>query len=577
MRKFFLFALLCTATAMMADDAVLVENFSGVGNVATGTYTWTGDVCTWSAFQTARRKQDTILTANQKQAIWMSVSNAGAAKVSTTNLEGGIKAVDFKYARFGKETTTAGRVLQLKVSVNTIEDQTPTYAGNAMKLGNGVNAAHETYSHAFNCAESDAQLSIENISSYTEDLTASGICRICVGDITITPYLLYTRKVGYTSASKPYINNALINNTDEGEIVYSVSENTIGATINPATGEVVAEEAGEVTVTASWGNVSTSYVLHVIPANYSIETFDDAVETTQTYATNGEVHTMGDICEWYTQLGGVKSMSDANYKSKFPSRYAIFRAPHQESEEVSYFQSDSIEGGIANLTFQANPTANEGTTNWDIRVFINDVQVGETFTDFGTAPQNEFKTITILDINVEGKFVIRFENHSTIDGAYTSGNKGRLAIDNIQWEGYEVPCEGDFGILVDGETYVAGEKNEAQTNYTEYIIEVSLLQNHTIQLYDNCTKAAFLPNGQDEGGYWFTVTDGVWSAPEDGKYTIYLKMYGYENNWIYTVRVDLPTDIENQAVKADVRKMVENGMVVIYRNGVRYNLQGVKY
>ena len=268
---------LFAVSAWAADDAVLVENFSKVGNVATGTYTWTGDLCTWSVFQTARRAQDTIYDANQKQAIWMSVSNAGSAKVSTTNFEGGIKAVDFKYARYGSEKT-AGRVLQLKVSVGDTEYNTPTYANNAMKQGSGGGKEHENYSHAFNIKSNEAQLSIENISTYTETLTASGICRICVGDITITPYLLYTTKLHSIKVGDTYTNAGLINNTeDEGSITYTLEDNDGEASINASTGEVTALADGEVTVKATWSEgVYTTYTLTIVSRTTTTASYTNA-------------------------------------------------------------------------------------------------------------------------------------------------------------------------------------------------------------------------------------------------------------------------------------------------------------
>ena len=528
MKKLLLLPLLLAAMNLFAEDAVLVENFSKVGNVSTNNYTWEGDICTWDAFMTARRVQDTIHTANQKQAIWLSLSNAGAAKVSTKDFEGGIKTVAFKYARYGSENKD-GRVLQLKVTVGETENSTPTYAKNAMKVGNGASADHETYSYEFKNKKAGAQLSIENISTATESLTASGICRICVGDITVTPYLRYTAKeatLDLRLGSNKFTNEGLINNIDEGAIVYSISDNTIGATIDATTGEVTATNGGEVTVTATWGEIvtsykltilakgvatasfakesilakinetsptnafetnstasatyssseesvakvnagtgaltlvgvgttvitanvsenedylaaSASYTLRVVPANFMIETFESAAETSSTYANPAE-STTGDICKWTAQLGGIKHMTDNNYIPMFgTSKYAVFRAPRQNEDKVPYIESDEIEGGIEYLTFQANPTAGEGTTNWDIRVFINGVQVGENLTDFASSPQNEFKTITIPNIKVGEPFVIRFENHSTINGTYTSGNKGRLAIDNIEWCSYEAPA-----------------------------------------------------------------------------------------------------------------------------------------
>ena len=261
MKKQFLLTLACLLSASLwAADVSLTENFSTIGNVATGNYTWTGDLCTWNAILTARRKQDTIHTAEQKQAIWMPINNTGSGKVSTVNWEGGIKAVSFKYARYGSENTS-GRVLQLKVTAGDIENSTPTFAKNAMKIGNGVSASHETYSYAFN-NKTNAQLSVENISTVTEDLTSTGICRIMVGDIQITPYLLYTTKEVRLDNrfSGTFTNTNLINNT-EGEVNY-ISSNTAVATINETTGEVTLVAPGITIITASWEGVTTTYTLY---------------------------------------------------------------------------------------------------------------------------------------------------------------------------------------------------------------------------------------------------------------------------------------------------------------------------
>jgi len=261
MKKQFLLILACLLSASLwATDVSLTESFSTIGNVATGNYTWTGDLCTWNAILTARRKQDTIHTAEQKQAIWMPINNTGSGKVSTVNWEGGIKAVSFKYARYGSENTS-GRVLQLKVTAGDIENSTPTFAKDAMKIGNGVSASHETYSYAFN-NKTNAQLSVENISTVTEDLTSKGICRIMVGDIQITPYLLYTTKEVRLDSrySGTFTNTDLINNT-EGEVNY-ISSNTAVATINETTGEVTLVAPGITIITASWEGVTTTYTLY---------------------------------------------------------------------------------------------------------------------------------------------------------------------------------------------------------------------------------------------------------------------------------------------------------------------------
>ena len=141
---------------------------------------------------------------------------------------------------------------------------------------------------------------------------------------------------------------------------------------------------------------------------------------------------------------------------------------------------------------------------------------------------------------------------------------------------FEEVCEGEFGIMVDDSIYIAGVKNTAQTSWAEYTITAALNQDQTLVFYDNCNKASFLAT-QEEGCYWFTYDSekNVFVAPATGTYTIYLKMYGPDNNAIWT-EFEATTGIENTAVKADVRKAIEDGMVIIYRNGKRYNLTGAQ-
>ena len=517
MKKLFLLPLLLTATMVFADDAVLVESFSEVvqtGSSGTAGATWAGDVCTWTNKYARRGTNDLI---NGKQATWITMDPSVRGYIKTTNLEGGIKSVSFDYAQFGAEAATT---LKWKVTAGSVSD---TIVRDGDNGGNKDNP--DTYSHNFAC-KSNAQFEIFNVSMMENgDAPASGKARLLVGDITITPYLLYTTKedtLDLRLGSNTFTNAGLINNTEEGTVVYSISDNTIGATIDAATGEVTASQAGEVTVTASWEEITTSYTLtilakdvatasfennnvlakhgeaaptntfttnsnasvefvssdenvatidnaghvtivgvgtttitanvpendsytsasatytlRVVPGNFKIETFDSAEETTSNYANPAE-STTGDICQWTAQLGGVKHMTDNNYIPMFgDTKYALFRAPRQGEEKVSYIESASIAGGIEYLTFQVNPTAGEGSTTWDIRVFVNGVQVGENYSAIPTAPQAEWTTITIPNIKVAGSFVLRFENHSTLSTTYTSGNKGRLAIDNIEWVGYE--------------------------------------------------------------------------------------------------------------------------------------------
>ena len=90
------------------------------------------------------------------------------------------------------------------------------------------------------------------------------------------------------------------------------------------------------------------------------------------------------------------------------------------------------------MTFDWNLGGDETPTNWDIRVIINGREVKHLNNEDITATNamDHFEQITINDINEPDNFTIRFENHSTINGAYTSGNKARFLIDNIRWTSY---------------------------------------------------------------------------------------------------------------------------------------------
>ena len=649
MKKLFLFSLLFAGTMVFADDAVLIEKFSNITQgSAVASDTWVGDVCTWETTYT-RHKQPNWSDANYADFInvngdadnkmpccWMSTDgNSQIGSLATSNLEGGIKSVSFLWAQFGSE---GKNTLKLKIAAGETEDFSEERAG-----GDGANrtTGGSLYSHTF-ANKTNCQLTITNASTKG----GNNACRILIGDITITPYLLYTTKevdFQVTGASNKFTNTDLINNTDEGAVVYSISENTIGATIDAETGEVTATDAGVVTVTASWEGITTSYELtiltkavatasfdedaiiakisesapvnefttnssatvefsssdknvatvdatgaitlvgigttiitanvpenddflsaeasyslRVVPASWKTETFESAEETASNYASSPE-STIGDICKWTAQLGGVKHMTDVNYIPMFgDTKYALFRAPRQGEEKVSYIESDSIEGGIEYIKFRANPTAGEGSTTWDIRVFINGEQVGENLSGFPAAPQADWTTVTISNIKVDGKFVIRFENHSIINGTYTSGNKGRLAIDNIEWEGYEAPkyavtfnAMPEHGLLSvwNGSTpLTSGDEVKAGTTLT--IVPTP---------GDGYKVKSVTVNGDP-----ITPVESVYSCVTTAAPTAIAAEF----------EKDSSTGIDNMDVNADVRKTVENGIVVIYRNGIRYNLQG---
>lgn len=418
MKKQILFTLIACllSVSLTAADVSYVENFSKVGNVATGTYTWIGDLCTWEIFQTARRKQDTIHTATQKQAIWMSVSANGAAKVTTKDWEGGIKAVAFKFARFGSETKKEGRVLQLKVLAGTMENETPEFEENAMKQGtNGVNSAHETYSYTFN-NKTDAQLSIENISSCTEPLTTSGICRILVGDITITPYLLYTQKeVTIGTKQRGYVNAELIDNTDGDAITYSSSDPTI-ATVDSQTGVVTPLAAGDVIIYAALAEgAKTQYTLHVMDG-IVVENFSKVKQTSVAPTDTWD----GDISLWehYNARRGQNDTIKAQ---------VVKRQQATWFGQEGYVESSSdFEGGVKNISFTWRQwSAKQEATTTKVVVTYGEIEKFNEVTELASKVNQSFNED--IDGITNGKLKIQNLSYNTDDALVNN----RIVIENI--------------------------------------------------------------------------------------------------------------------------------------------------
>lgn len=578
MKKFFLFVLLFAATAMMAD--IKVETFAIKSGGTTGTYV------TDTTSRTCSQATWTFLGGGLRNDVGNFSSTAAAirAKYKTEtiypffesdSISGGIDSLWFTWNSNGSESGTWG----IKVYINGELKGSMTEA---------AGAKDETPSKKFGIGQLQTTgkfvIKITNESSYNG---SSNKFRFVFDDLSWTTYAPGEKsnpQLAFESSSVRKVigdaafTNALTNHSDATPSFKSSVPEV--ATVDPATGEVTIVGVGYTTITASVEETETykaeelSYTLRVVPANWKIETFSKISKTcvvcpTAACATEPVTDTLDNGVAWTYWLGGA---NDAVFGNR--AMYIRARLASESEHPVGFAKTDSIEGGLSRLFFNWRQGGKE-TGVYNIAIVVNGDTIG-SITDKGenSGDYTRNHTFEKNDLTIEGKFLLEIINLSTATAE--TGNTVRIVINDLEWEGYEAPCEGEFGILVDGKDYIAGELNTAQTSYTEYMIVASLEADQTIQLYDNCSKSAFLPNGQEEGGYWFTVDGDVWSAPAKGIYTIYLKMYGYNNNWIYTSFSET-TGVENTAVKADVRKAIENGQIVIYRNGVRYSLQGQQF
>ena len=359
-----------------------------------------------------------------------------------------------------------------------------------------------------------------------------------------TPKVAYATQSFLKKIDADPFTNELTNNSD-GLVTYESSAPEV-ATVD-TDGKVTLVGVGNTTITASVAESETykaakaSYTIRVVPLNFNLETFDGASNVTSgTYSTT-VVTSMNPSTatglKWTSFLGSVKNnlgggvWSSTNIAAIIRARKASEVAAETPFESA-YLLSSTIEGGIDSIAFDwcCNGTEEARTEPWNIEIYINDELIGK-ITDKCTAVPAKPYRFSKGGLKVDGDFTIKIVNKSD---ATTDDNIYRWVVDNIEWYSYEKPCEGEYGIMVDGEKYIAGEYNAEQTEWLEYKIVAELEAKQTFKFYNNCAKEAFLPNGQDEKGTEFNVEGDVWKAPWKGTYTIFLKMYDYNNNWTYT-------------------------------------------
>lgn len=597
MRKFFLFALLVAATSLFAETKV--ETFTTEDGTETSSWYMTTattlkcDQASWTVLGGGIRKNAGNMGATNFTALVRAKRSddpfEGDPYIMSDSIEGGIDSLWFTWNSNGKET---GRTWNVKVYVNDNEVGAITEAGAAQIAAGGP---FKTFKAGGIGVEGKFVIKIINL---YENAGANNYMRLVVDDLGWNTYGAAptqshpTFEFAEEALIKMIDAEAFVNeltNGSDATATYESSNPEVATVAEDGTVTIVAE--GTTTITASVAETesyyaaSASYTLRIVPTTFHMETFDGAenvdLSTNNTYLTTPTASTNPSTATgitWTTLLGSVRNSLGGSAATNMA---AVVRAKKNAEENFGYLESSVISGGIDHLAFDWNANGSEASRkkNWDIVIYINGDSIGE-IKDKGAAiqPMGSWFRFEVNDLKIDGDFTIKIVNNNVPDDG--SGNQYRFVVDNLEWLSYEAPCEPSYGIMVDGTDYVAGVKNEAQTSWLEYTITATLNANQTFVIYDACAQVGFMAR-QDayEANYKFNYTDGnaAFLVPQDGKYTIYLKMYGIDDNEIYTVREDIPTGIENQAVKADVRKMIEDGMVVIYRNGVRYNLQGKKF
>lgn len=454
-RLFTLFFVVSVLSATMwAADVSYTEVFSKIGNLNNGTSDVYGDLCTWHRTLASHRAQDTILVKTRR-AFMLPVAYTGKGKLETTDWEGGIKSVEFKFGRFGNENTN-GRVLQLNVKAGTIENPTATYAKSAMKLSTGATPeGYETYSYAFNCKEQDAQLVIDNISTHAETLAEnSSLCRILVADIIITPYILYRQKeVTIGTKQQGYVNKEFLDNSGGETLTYS-SSNTSIATVDAETGVVTPVSAGDVLIYAALAEgARTHYTLHVVNGIVA-ENFSKVVQPKQ--ATDATWH--GDLFDW---------KADAARRGEYDTIKGrpIDRQQATWLYKEGYIESSAvIEGGVKNVSFtwrQWSAKATSTTTKVAVS-YGGEVKAYQEFTEMAVNVNKSFNE----DISGGNANAVLKISNLSYNGTGTVNN--RIVIENVKITPWVLYTDKEMKTIHVGENYTNTSLIDNTSGAAEY-------------------------------------------------------------------------------------------------------------
>jgi len=530
----FLFVVSVLSVCAWADDTSVTEEFSAYSTNWTKVQDgfWEGDLCQWTVYQVRRNAADNTDVINGALANFLKYDkkNSKWSYMTTTNWEGGIKAVSFKYARYGSEYSTSsnppvtGRTLKLKITAGEETPHEVSHANNSLS----PKATGADYSHTFNC-KTNGQLKIENTSTAENDADNNNLCRILVGDVTITPYIYYTTKKAIIEVgSNTYENTDLIKNIDgEGGALTFSSANPSIATVNETTGVVTGVAAGctEIIATYTWpasgGEVTTRYTVTV---NQPItETFADAelvadadVPKTTTEEANGSLG----VWEYY-RIRRDESTDKLNsgVQGWWTSGASTYSGNFLRTKEA-------LEGGVKALSFDWMQYGNAKGAHVVLAVTVGETtynMIDYSVPTYGTNDGTD-KVASKMDWNVKKNAQISFSNISTT----TTSNNARVVIGQIYVTPYLYYTKKSAAVAVGGTYTNAG------------LIDNTACEDGTLTYETSNASIA-------------TVSDGEVTGVRVGEAIITAKYTWDETHYVttsYTIRV-----VESNALVEDFSKI----------------------
>ncbi len=131
-----------------------------------------------------------------------------------------------------------------------------------------------------------------------------------------------------------------------------------------------------------------------------------------------------------------------------------------------------------------------------------------------------------------------------------------------------------YGLFIDGTTFVGAELNPDDNNEL-MIVDLALTAGQTFVLYDNASKAGWAAAiWKDDTSYKFNIENDAYVVSETAVYDFYLHIEA-NNDYLYVVKHEEMANENIYGVGSELRKVIENGVMYIYRDGKKYSVQGL--
>lgn len=466
-----------TVTASEASEVSFVEKY---GNTTTWDnypndkkITGTDNIFYWVVNKTRRKSDDKI------------GSNVGLRFGSTLTegyhllpdpehnggiMEGGIKRIAFTY----KEAED-GSGVNLEISAGEVSRSIKTEPKSGVELSFAANF-----------------LVKENTS--LKMFNTNGASVVTIGPISIVPYLLFTTKSdeAFLSLVNEYdIKNVLIDNTDDGEVVYSILTADHQSQISND-GVVTFDEVTEsetITIQAAWtpdgessATVTTTMTLYVDVESKTDKTveekFSNYGETGWASSEKDEATKNGDVYDWRTKRTRHRTtdkLKDGQQAIWFDTNGYVATADAEDNTKIG-----PAEGGIKRIAFDWNQNDDNQTgDDLYISISVDNEEVSAIRRDGGEQPAEPWQYIH--NLNVKKNATLKIENKST-----TSREEGgRVKIGTIVITPYLLYTTKSDEVKLSKGTYVNTDLiNNTNTDGT---ITFSAEPNGYVELQENPT------------------------------------------------------------------------------------------